>query len=160
MNKDDEIIRQRNKDVHHNAALHWNTLANEQELELTRQLLYFATIIFPITASFAILRKDLITTEIRIILLFTWFFLLLSIIFGVIQIVINIKYYVYLLKDESKRTGIWSKSVDDIKELQDEEKKLGKTKDSSGNLFLILQGLFIALSFITVLIIAIIILFR
>lgn len=160
MNNAPEGIRQRNKDAHQNAALHWNRFANEQELELTRQLLYFAAIIFPITASIAVLNREQISGEIKVVLIITWIFLILSICCGVIQIILNIRYFVYLLCDESKRSEIWSQSGKDNSELQKEEKMLGRTRPNSGHLYLVLQGVFLFLAFASLMAISIISLYQ
>ncbi len=155
----EDLIKQKYLDIHYSAASHWNSHANEQELELTKQMLAFGTIFFTLSASLVALDKTIINNEIRIIILFMWFFLLASLICGVIQIIININYFVYLMTDETKRMKVWKQTFKSLSELTKEEQHLGKTKPSSGHIFLILQGVFVILTLVTVLIIGVILLF-
>lgn len=128
------------------AALYWNNLANQQIFELNKQLLAFATIILPLTASITVIDSIKLREYQIMLLILGWISLFLSIISGFIQIWIDAKYFNYVSNDSSTREFLWSQDEDNNK-IKDAVDKLGHIKPSSSptptyfQIFFVLTGL-------------------
>lgn len=149
MAQEDKIAR--NKDSAQRAALHWNKLANERLFDLHKQLLGLATLLLPLTASIVIVDSVKLLEVEKTLLLLGWAFLGISIIAGLIQLIIEAKYFNYLSNDSSCREEIWS-SERSIEDMQKETKALGRTNPSSTLIPLSIQtfSIFIGLSLIMI----------
>lgn len=137
-NKEDEQLRQRNKDLFQKTALYWNQLANERLFEISKQLLGISFIILPLTGS--IILADKIISPINFYLLILgWLLLFASIISGFFNLWVEAKYFNYLSSDSSTRENIWSNSSRSVTEMNERTNKLGATKPTSSFYPLIIQ---------------------
>jgi hypothetical protein len=149
--KENEQLRQRNKDLFHGAALYWNKLANERLFEISKQLLGISFIILPLTGSVVLSDKIISTANFHLLLL-GWITLFASIISGFFNLWIEAKYFNYLSNDSSAREEIWSDSSRPVEQMNKETNKLGPTKQASSFYPLIIQGaaLFLGISLIMI----------
>lgn len=161
----EEEIRQRNKDTHQKSARYWIGLANSQAFEINKQFLTFAALLLTLSTSIIALNNPnnlnyFKLSEIeKAFLLIVWFFLIISLISGIIQIIVDVNFFVYLCRDEGKREATWSQLGKSIAQLWDEEKAIGRTKKNSTFLPLILQGVFLSLAICFLIVIGIFILY-
>lgn len=142
--KENEQIRQKNKDSNQKIALHWNQFANERLFEISKQLLAIAFIILPLTGSIVLSDKMISPENIRLLVL-GWISLFVSIISGFINFWIEANYFHDLSNDSSKRELLWSDSNRKVSEIEKDIKKLGTTEPNSSFLPLIMQGSFLCL---------------
>lgn len=124
------------------AALYWNSLANQQIFELNKQLLAFATIILPLTASIVVVDTIQLREYEITLLIFGWIFLFLSIIIGLIQTWIDARYFNYVSNDSSSREWLWSQDKDN-NEVKKEVERLGSIKLSSSSAPTLFQVFFV-----------------
>lgn len=147
--KEEEQIRQRNKDAYQSAAIYWNGLANERLFEISKQLLAVAFILLPLTGTILFSDKMLSPRD-SFLLVLSWVIILSSIILGFITFWLDSSFFQELSKDSSQRTVIWSDPLVSINKMYDETSKLEQTKPNSTFIPLILQGatLFIGVVFV------------
>lgn len=153
MDINEEEIRRRNKDTHLNSARYWVGLANQQSFEINKQFLTFAALLLTLsTSAIALVNANSSSNQLtdvdKVLLLASWVFLILSLISGIIQIVVDVKFFIYLCVDESKRERIWSQMGKSNETLNEEEQALGSTDKSSTFIPLILQGVFLTLAIV------------
>lgn len=158
MANNDEEIRRRNKDSAQRAALFWIELANKRESELAGHLFTLSAVILPLSTSIVLSSIELDWIE-KILLVFSWLFFIVSISFGFSQIIIDIKYFVKLSRDSSKREDLWSDSNRSYIDIDRDVTALGKVPGSSTGWPLYVQGITFIVAFIILIIIAILILF-
>jgi len=156
-NMDD--FRSHNKETHQKAAFYWNSLANDREKKLVVTLINLATFIVSVTAGVvALSSKDfaiLFTPLNKWLIVCAWVLMFFSIVLGLIQIMLDTKYFKYLSDDENSRVRIWSQSEKREDLIRGEISKLGSTKPSSGHLALIIEANLLVLGLLLILVTAI-----
>ncbi len=141
INKNNEDIRQRNKDAVQRSALFWIKLTNDRLSEINKQLLGLATIILPITAS-VIAIEFLIPKDFeKNLLIIGWVLMFISIVAGGIQILVDARYFLFLSRDSSSREALWSDPNRSIEDIEKEVKSLGTMPSSSTHCPLVIQAL-------------------
>lgn len=141
------------------AALYWNSLANQQGFELNKQLLVFATILLPLSASIVVVDTIQLRGNEIVLLIIGWIFLFLSIIFGLIQIWTDARYFIYISNDSSKREWLWSQNKDNNK-IKKEVDKLGSVKPYSPFVSSIFQAILVFSGMLFIMLVAVFILGR
>lgn len=130
MKKNDEILRQRNKDWAQHSAEFWIELANKRESEIVHELLAISSILLPLTISIILSNIHLETFQ-KAGIISVWILLLVSISMGLVQIAYDSNYFQKLSRDASKRSELWSNGKKDIHDTDKEVVALGKTPPSS-----------------------------
>lgn len=136
------------------AALYWNSLANQQIFEVNKQLLAFATVILPLTASIVVIDTIQLREYEVTMLIFGWIFLFLSIISGLIQVWIDARYFNYVSNDSSSREWLWSRDKDN-NEIKKEVEQLGSIKPSSSPTPTLFQGFFVFFGLLIIMLVAV-----
>lgn len=135
-------------------ALYWNNLANQQIFEVNKQLLAFATVILPLTASIVVIDTIQLREYEVTMLIFGWIFLFLSIISGIIQVWIDARYFNYVSNDSSSRERLWSRDKDN-NEIKKEVEQLGSIKPSSSAIPTLFQGFFVFFGLLIIMLVAV-----
>jgi heme/copper-type cytochrome/quinol oxidase subunit 4 len=136
------------------SALYWNNLANQQIFELNKQLLTFASILLPLSASIVVLDTLRLREYEILLLILGWIFLFTSIVLGLIQIWIDAKYFSYVSNDSSNREYLWSQDKDNNK-IKDDVDKLGPIKPSSSFTPTLFQVVFVFIGLIFIMLVAV-----
>lgn len=134
-------------------ALYWNNLANQQIFEINKQLLAFATIILPLTASIVVIDTIQPREYEVTMMIFGWIFLFLSIISGLIQAWMDARYFNYLSNDSSSREQLWSQNKDNG-EIKKEVEQLGNIKPFSSSIPTLFQIFFVFSGLLIIMLVA------
>ncbi|OGH16755.1 MAG: hypothetical protein A3C30_00230 [Candidatus Levybacteria bacterium RIFCSPHIGHO2_02_FULL_40_18] len=157
-----EELRTSSKERHFIRANLYNEEVNKTEAAFRNLLFTFAIFLFTFTSPLFIEIKTLSEAE-RILLFLSWIFLLVSLLSGIVQIAIDIKYFFNGAERESKGEKLWSKafiSFDEYNETVKEDSKLyADFSPHSGLYALILQLAFLMLAFVLILSVASLLLF-
>jgi len=135
-----EELRQRNKDTVQKAALFWIELANKRQSEIEHELLAISAVLLPLSVSFVSTNVILDTTG-KLLLSVSWILLLISIVMGFLQILIDSDFFLKLSRDSSKREVIWSDFTKDFEKANKEVEALGRVPGSSAMWPLYVQGI-------------------
>lgn len=150
LKKEIDLI-QRNKDAYQRGAFFWINLANQRLGDFNKQLLAFAVVLLPLTASIILSRIDLNTFE-KTLLVISWVFLGISILAGLIQILIDQDYFKKLSRDSSKREEIWSDLFRPIADLEKDTRALAKVNESSTHDPIKIQAIFLFIGLLLIMI--------
>jgi hypothetical protein len=145
---------------HRDAALHWNSLANERQFELIKQLLTIGALILTISATIIGFFRGNINFQFQPIsstfIVLSWISIVSSIIFGLKQLSVDSSYFNYLSNDESERQSKFERLP--LVEAKDQVKKMKTTISKSDGTWLLLQQTFFLIGVVFISISAILIL--
>ncbi|MCL6096647.1 MAG: hypothetical protein M1444_03145 [Patescibacteria group bacterium] len=137
-------------DFHRKAALYWNSLANERQFELIKQLLAIGALILTLSVTIIGFFKGNVNFQSQPIsstfLVLSWIFIILSIFFGLKQLSIDSLYFNYLSNDESKRQAIFEQLS--LEDATGRVKKMQPTVSKSDEKWLLLQETFFLIGII------------
>lgn len=123
-----EGLRRGIKEAHFTRANLWNQEVNETERALGNTLFTLATVLFVFTSPI-FQRPDQFTVMEKTLLAVGWILLFFSIIFGLLQVVIDVRYLNSGAEVESAGEKLWSRTVaiiEDYDKLIEEDVKLYK----------------------------------
>lgn len=142
---------------------------NKLETGIRNTAFTLATFVFTFSSPIVVDLKDLELNEIQKVILYTsWIFLFMSICFGLIQVYLNVRFHRKMLDQFIKRDNIWANLLPQ----EDYEKEFSRRYKKSTILYnaerpsgssefpTILQIVFLIIGFITILVVAISLLFR
>lgn len=158
-----EKLRVAAKERHFTRANLWNEEVNKTEVGLRSLLFSLAVFLFTFTSPIFLEIKDL-SQDKKLLFFLAWVLLISSLIAGLIQIVLDIRYLFKGAERESRGERMWSKAFIDYDEynlIVGEQKRLYEDFSShSGQHFLILQATFLLLALLLIFSGASLILFR
>lgn len=117
-----EELRQKNKARFEQAAIHWNTLANERQSELSKSILTVSTVILPLT--FFIFNSSeigVLSVLEKILILAMWLCLIVSIYFGIEYTEVETKHFNSWTKFANQKVKEYSTII--LSTSKDPEKK-------------------------------------
>jgi len=115
-------IKFKNQELHQKQASHYEDIANNVFVQLTRLFISLNVFLLTFTSPIFIQIKEMSEFE-RILLFIGWIFLLISIIAGIIQLVIEKKFYEGLAKYYYTIAGLYSSADNTEKAFEEVEKK-------------------------------------
>lgn len=157
-----EELRRRNKEAHFIRANLWNQEVNKTERGLSSLFFTLATFLFVFTSPI-FQQPDQFNAIEKTVLSISWVMLFFSIIFGLLQVVSDIKYFFRAAERESRGEELWSRTITTFEKY---EKASEKERElyldfRSHNVFtpVTVQALFLIFSFGLILYAAISVLF-
>jgi len=149
-------IRFSNQDLHQKQATHYEDIANNTFIQLTRLLIFLNTFLLTFTSPIFIQIKEISATG-RCLLFIGWIFLLISIIAGIIQLIVEQKFYLKIAKYYYIIAGLYSSADNTEEALEEAEKKKSEETQRSFpsqssnipfaiQIFCFIVGLFFALA--------------
>ena len=157
LSQDDEVIRVRNKDHAGRRAELWTKEANDRMSELSRLLATLSTLTISLSLPIVFGNEVNLTSTMKSLFITSWIMGFVSIIFGVINLVADSRYFSKIAKIDNDSEGIWSqrnKTIDEMAD-DDEENRVDYSRSSSFTP-LKLQGLFAGISLFTLIILGIV----
>lgn len=115
-------IKFKNQELHQKQASHYEDIANNVFIQLTRLFISLNIFLLTFTSPIFIQIKEMSELE-RILLFIGWIFLLISIVAGIIQLVIEKKFYEGLAKYYYTIAGLYSSADNTEKAFEEVEKK-------------------------------------
>lgn len=148
-----EKLRVSAKGRHFTRANLWNEDVNKTETGLRSLLFSLAVFLFTFTSPIFIEVKSLSQDE-RLLFFLAWVLLISSLIAGLIQIVLDIRYLFKGAERESKGERMWSRAFIDYDEynrtVREQEKLYEDFSPHSNQHFLILQATFLLLALLLI----------
>lgn len=115
-------IKFKNQELHRKQAAHYEDFANNIFIQLTRLFISLNVFLLTFTSPIFIQIKEMSELE-KILLFVGWIFLLISIVAGIIQLVVEKKFYEGLAKYYYTIAGLYSLADNTEKALEEVEKK-------------------------------------
>jgi len=115
-------IKFQNQELHQKQASHYEDIANNIFIQLTRLFISLNVFLLTFTSPIFIQIKEMSELE-RILLFIGWIFLLISIVAGIIQLVVEKKFYEGLAKYYYTIAGLYSSADNTEKAFEEVEKK-------------------------------------
>jgi len=115
-------IKFKNQELHQKQASHYEDIANNVFIQLTRLFISLNVFLLTFTSPIFIQIKEMSEFE-RILLFIGWIFLLISIVAGIIQLVVEKKFYEGLAKYYYTIAGLYSSADNTEKAFEEVEKK-------------------------------------
>jgi len=115
-------IKFKNQELHQKQASHYEDIANNVFIQLTRLFISLNVFLLTFTSPIFIQIKEMSEFE-RILLFIGWIFLLISIVAGIIQLVVEKKFYEGLAKYYYTIAGLYSLADNTEKAFEEVEKK-------------------------------------
>ncbi len=168
-NNSDEIVekvREANEKISRSALMEMIGAVNDLVKHLSSTLISIATFLFIFSSPFInFFVKEQPPIELfKILLLISWVFIFASVIFGLIQILIDLIYFDEEIVSLSKRTELFSiipiRDSDLKKNIEEVERNRNNFKRHSSHVMLLLQSIFVSTGFILILITAALMLFK
>lgn len=157
-----EELRRRNKESHFTRANLWNQEVNKAERGLSHLFFTLATFLFVFTSPI-FQRPDQFNTAEKTVLSISWVVLFFSIIFGLLQVMSDIKYFFGAAERESRGEELWSRTITTFEKYEEtSEKERDLYSDfRSHSIFtpVVIQAVFLIFSFGLILYAAISVLF-
>ena len=108
LNKEDEATRIRNKDHASRRAEMWIKEANDRSIELSKLLATLSTLTISLSLPIVFSKDLFLSRPIKDLLTTSWTFGLISIVFGVLNLILDSRYFSKLARIDNKSEGIWS----------------------------------------------------
>lgn len=156
---DDEVNRI-NQERFSSSAKFWISLANQQLFELNKQLLSISFLLLPLTASILLVETLILREYQKTLLGLSWIFLFISIVFGLLQIVIDAFYFKSLSRNNSQKEVVWHQRNKTSEQKEKETEALGGVKETStfipliGQTFTIIVAILLVMSVATSLLVS------
>jgi len=115
-------IRFSNQQLHQKQATHYEDIANDIFIQLTRLFIFLNTFLLTFTSPIFIQMKEMSKTE-RTLLFIGWIFLLMSIIAGIIQLITEKNFYQKTAKYYYTIAGLYSLTDNTEEALEETENK-------------------------------------
>jgi hypothetical protein len=115
-------MRLSNQELHQKQAAHYEDTANDIFIQLTRLVIFLNTFLLTFTSPIFIQIKEMPVMG-RILLFIGWIFLLISIIAGIIQLIVEEIFYQKLTKYYFTIAGLYSLADNTEEALEEAEKK-------------------------------------
>jgi len=117
-----EELRRRNKGAHFTRANLWNQEVNKTERGLSNLFFTLATFLFVFTSPIFQQSNQFNDIE-KTILSISWVILFFSVIFGLLQIVSDIKYFFEASERESRGEKFWSETITTFEKYEETSEK-------------------------------------